>query len=220
MHNDKSCNRRNGDEDAAPSRLFLPGASGSAEFWRPVASLLEDGQPQIRLSWPGLGSEPPSPQVTGLPDLVGLVERELGASSDLIAQSMGGLIAILATLRQRARVRKLVLTAASVGVAARGLGGIDWLPDYRRAFPGAAPWIADPIEDLSDELRALDLPVLLIFGDEDPISPVAVGERLASLFPRASLRIIDGGDHDIAITHAEDVAVHIREFLESEGPSA
>jgi pimeloyl-ACP methyl ester carboxylesterase len=207
-------------KDAAPTRLFLPGASGSAEFWRPVTSFLEDGQPQIRLSWPGLGSEPPSPQVTGLPDLVGLVERELGASSDLIAQSMGGLVAILATLRRRAKVRKLVLTAASVGVAARALGGIDWLPDYRRAYPGAATWIADPIEDLSDELRALDLPVLLIFGDEDPISPVAVGERLASLFPRASLRIIDGGDHDIAVTHAEDVAAHIRAFLESKWPSA
>lgn len=201
----------------ASSRLFLPGAGGSADFWRPVASLLEDGTPQFRLSWPGLGDEPPAPEVKGLSDLVRVVEGKLGRSSDLIAQSMGGLVAILTAIRNPARVRKMVLTAASVGVAARTLGGADWLPDYRRTYPSAALWIADPVESLSVELATLDLPVLLIFGSADPISPVAVGERLKTLLPRACLKIIDGGDHDIAVTHPEMVASHVWDFLTFEG---
>ncbi len=223
MHaNNQHDSRSGGDaiRSMASQRVFLPGAGAGAEFWRPVAKLLEDGRPHVRLSWPGLGNEPPSADVKGLADLVRLVESELGAPTDLIAQSMGGLVAILAALRNPTRVRRLVLTAASAGVAARTFGGSDWLPEYRRAYPAAASWVADPVEDLSDELRALDLPVLLIFGDQDPISPVAVGERLQSLLPHACLRIVAGGDHDLAITHAREVADYIREFLEYEGPCA
>jgi pimeloyl-ACP methyl ester carboxylesterase len=78
-------------------------------------------------------------------------------------------VAILTAIRKLARVSKLALTAPSVGVEACSFGGVDWLPDYRRAYPGAASSIADSVKDMSDERRALDLPVLLIFGSADPI---------------------------------------------------
>jgi len=108
---------------SASSRLFLPGAGASADFWSSVASLLNNGAPQFCFSWPGLGNEPPRPDVNGLSDLTRLVEGKLGRSSDLIAQSMGGLVAILVAIRNAARVRKVVLTAASVGVAAHSSEG-------------------------------------------------------------------------------------------------
>ena len=197
-------------------QIYLPGAGGSPEFWRPVAALLDDGVPQRMLAWPGLENEPPAPNVGGVGDLTMLVEEELCEPVDLIAQSMGGLIAVLAALRHRDKVRRLVLTAASVGLHSRALGGSDWPPDYRLNYPNAALWVADPVKDISDELRTITAPVLLIWGDFDPISPVAVGKHLEILLPNARLHVVRGGNHDVAQTHAREVADLIRQNLYTE----
>lgn len=53
------------------------------------------------------------------------------------------------------------------------------------------------------------MPVLLLCGDADPISPVAVGRRLAELLPRAELVVIPGGTHDLVCDRAAEVAPHI-----------
>jgi pimeloyl-ACP methyl ester carboxylesterase len=67
--------------------------------------------------------------------------------------------------------------------------------------------------DFTSRIPTVSQPALLLWGDADPISPVAVGERLAELLPSASLHIIAGGDHDLAITHAEALARLIEAHL-------
>nr|WP_284732114.1 alpha/beta hydrolase [Sphingobium nicotianae] len=67
--------------------------------------------------------------------------------------------------------------------------------------------------DLSEQIASIQVPTLLLWGDEDPISPVAVGERLRSLMPQSALQIIPGGHHDLAQTHASLVAGFIRKHL-------
>jgi pimeloyl-ACP methyl ester carboxylesterase len=57
------------------------------------------------------------------------------------------------------------------------------------------------------------VPTLLVRGEADPISPPAVGRRLLSLLPSASLHVIPGGGHDIAQTHAALVADLVRRHL-------
>lgn len=196
--------------------LFLPGAGASASFWRPVADLLDPGQERHFFAWPGLGNEPHDPNVRGLNDLVSMVLAELDGPSDLIAQSLGGLVALRVALSTPQKVRRLVLTATSAGVPVRDLGGIDWRRDYRREYPDAASWITavnQTSEDLSTELVSIDVPSLLIWGNCDPISPAFVGERLHQLLPRSDLRIVLGGGHDLAQTHAKDVAALIADHL-------
>jgi pimeloyl-ACP methyl ester carboxylesterase len=194
--------------------IFLPGAGASAAFWRPVADLLDAKHSKRLLSWPGLGNEPRDANVRSADDLVSMVLKELQEPADLIAQSMGGLIAMRAALVAPDKVRRLVLVAASAGVAVEDLGGVDWRPDYYRAFPHAAKWLMDVKEDLSPLMPGLSAPTLLIFGDADPISPVAVGERLRDLLPNAQLHIVRGGDHDLAVTHAAQVAALIANHLD------
>lgn len=184
--------------------LFLPGAGGSAAFWRPVAERL--GLDGVFFAWPGLGNEPARADVQGIDDLVATVLAEMDEPVDIVAQSMGGLIAIKAALAAPNKVRRLVLTVTSGGVPVTDLGGSDWRADYYRAFPKAARWIGEAGEDLSDAIATLGMPALLIWGDSDPISPVAVGERLQRLLPHAHLRVIAGADHDLAQTHADVVA--------------
>lgn len=191
--------------------LFLPGATGDAGFWKPVAARAAwDG---TFFSWPGLGSQPASADVNSIDDLVGQVADRMRQPVAIVAQSMGGYIALKLALAFPHLVRTLVLCVTSGGVPVADLGGEDWRPDYFGAFPHAARWIADPVADLSDRLPSVRAPTLLLWGDADPISPVAVGERLARLLPNSRLCILPGAGHDLAQTHAAAVADEIRRHL-------
>jgi pimeloyl-ACP methyl ester carboxylesterase len=191
--------------------LFLPGAVGSASFWQPVADRL--GAPGELLAWPGLGDERARPGIGGIDDLVSLVLDRMAGPVNLVAQSMGGLVALKAALAAPDRVNRLVLAATSGGVPVADLGGSDWRSEYFQAFPNAARWIGEPADDLSARIGSIAAPTLLLWGDSDPISPVAVGERLRRLLPHARLEIIPGADHDLAKTHAGDVAERIGRHL-------
>lgn len=193
--------------------VFLPGAGGDPAFWRPVGERLPATHTTY-LGWPGLGDQPPAANVNGLEDLVRRVEVSLGvAPVDLLAQSMGGVVALLVALRHPQRVRRLVLVATSGGLDVAALGGEDWRPAYRAAFPQAAQWIMEARVDLSSRLSAMEVPTLLVWGDADGISPPAVGQALASRLPKATLHVVPGGDHDLVQTHASVVAPVIARFL-------
>jgi pimeloyl-ACP methyl ester carboxylesterase len=133
--------------------------------------------------------------------------------STLVAQSMGGIVAVRVALRQPAKVRRLVLVATSGGVDVERLGGADWRTDYMAGYPAAAPWIVEDRSDHSTDIPTITAPTLLLWGDSDPISPIAVGEHLASLLPRGTLRVVVGGTHSLALDHAEEVANHINKHL-------
>lgn len=197
--------------------LFLPDAGGSALFWRPAAALTK--LDAIFISWPGLGNELSVPDVACFADLISLVLLHMAEPVNIVAQSIGGLIAMKAALAASEKVHRLVLTATSAGLPVIDLGGLDWQPDYYRAHPNAASWIRDLHEDLSNDLKRLTVPVLLLWGDCDTISPLAVGERLLSLLPNAQLRVVHGGEHDLAQVYAPAVAPLIEQFLTTDGTS-
>jgi len=190
-----------------PSKLlFLPGALGRTQFWDPVASLLQQPATQVHVGWPGFGATPPDPSIRGIDDLVAAVVAHIDQPSALIAQSMGGVIAMRAALAKPDLVTHLVLAATSGGVDVAGLGGQDWRHAFHEANPLLPRWFSTYQEDLSQQLSQAAMPTLLLWGDADPISPVRVGERLASLLPRARLHIIRGGNHGLAETHAAMIA--------------
>jgi pimeloyl-ACP methyl ester carboxylesterase len=147
--------------------------------------------------------------VRGLDDLVARVLAQLDQPVDLVAQSMGGRIAV--EVAQRVPLRRLVLTATSAGVPMHGAS--DWRAAYRTNYPDAQAWITEPQPDLSALIARIEAPTLLLWGDRDPISPLSVGERLKSLLPNARLHVVHGGDHDLAVTHAGEVAAQIAQHL-------
>ena len=196
-----------------PRILFLPGAGGSKTFWQPVVERLRPSWERVMLGWPGFGGNPPDPAVQGMEGLLEMVLEELERPAWLVAQSMGGVLAMQAALQRPERVKGIVLAATSGGVDVRGLGGVDWRPDYVADFPDAPSWFVDAVTDVTDRLPSVRCPVLLLFGDADPLSPVAVGEHLRSLLPASELRVIPGGDHAFAHDRPEEVAALIRGFL-------
>ncbi|MBM4439367.1 MAG: alpha/beta fold hydrolase [Candidatus Rokubacteria bacterium] len=197
----------------ANTLLFLPGASGNTRFWKPVSDGLQHSGVRRFVAWPGFGGVPPEPGVRGLDDLVGRVVAAISGPVDVLAQSMGGVIAIRAALRKPDLVRHLVLSVTSGGLDVASLGGADWRPTFREHNPTLPSWFEDESEDLTDRLGELSLPVLLLWGDADPISPVAVGRRLAELLPRAELVIFEKGTHDLVFDRANEVIPYIEKHL-------
>lgn len=198
--------------------LFLPGASGNTSFWRPVADRLTVPGFRIHFGWPGFGPTPPDPAVNGFEDLVEMVIEEIDRPCALIAQSMGGVIALRCALAKPELVTHLVLTVTSGGMNLEDLGAQDWRDDFQAANPTFPEWFATYREDLSGQLGSIQSPALLLWGDADPISPPEVGRRLAEMLPRADLHVFHGGTHDLGYFLAQQVAPLIDGHLKASTP--
>lgn len=197
----------------ADKLLFLPGAAGNTRLWQPVSDGLDHPGEREFIAWPGFGDVPREPDVNGIDDLVRLVAASMTGPVDLLAQSMGGVIAIRAALEKPGLVRHMVLSVTSGGIDVSSLGGADWRPGYRQSHPAYPDWFLKERQDLSQRLAELDFPVLLLWGNADPISPVAVGQRLAELLPQTELVIVEGGTHDLVSDRCSEVLPRIRRHL-------
>jgi pimeloyl-ACP methyl ester carboxylesterase len=68
--------------------------------------------------------------------------------------------------------------------------------------------------DFRSDLQKIDVPTLVIQGDDDNVLPYPkTGKRLPALIRNVETVVIDGGPHAIAWTHAEQVNTAILDFL-------
>ena len=81
-----------------------------------------------------------------------------------------------------------------------------------KADRAAAP-LGDDRRDLTAALPTVRQPTLLIWGDADPISPVAVGRRPSDLLPNARLEIVPGGDHGFVEDRPGEIAGWVEAHL-------
>jgi pimeloyl-ACP methyl ester carboxylesterase len=201
------------NNSSAEKLIFLPGALGNTQFWKPVSDGLHHPGQREFFAWPGFGGVPLESDVNSIDDLVRRVLASISGPVDLFAQSMGGIIAIRAALQKPALVKHMVLSVTSGGLDVLSLGAKDWRPTFRELNPTVPSWFLDEREDLTNRLGELTFPVLLLWGDADPISPVAVGRRLAELLPGAKLVVIKNGTHDLVSEHATEIIPYIEKHL-------
>ncbi len=198
--------------------LFLPGASGSREFWAPVRERLTDFGPSRVVAWPGLGGAPANPDVTRFDDLIELVMAVLEPNTHVIAQSMGTVVALRTALRCQqgadARLSSLALVATAGGLDMQRLGATDWREGAPEWHPKDAPrYFFDERTDFSQQIRTITCPTLLLSGGKDPLSPPSVSEHLQQLLPNARHVSLDRGEHDMAFAHPDWVATQLRVHL-------
>ena len=200
-----------------PPLVFLPGAGGSASFWRPVAERLADlGRPLV-LGYPGFGECPVEPTIQSVDGLFRwLVEQLPAEPSDVAAQSMGGVLAVRLALERPELVSRLVLVATSGGVDVARLGGAEWRRDFLESRPGAPSWFVDDRTDVTDALGKIRARTLLLWSDADPISPLSVAHFLAERIPDSGIVTIPGGTHAFACERPDEVASIIRAHLAQE----
>ena len=72
--------------------------------------------------------------------------------------------------------------------------------------------------DYTEDARRIDVPTLVIHGDDDQIVPIdAGGRRAAEIIPNARLIVYPGGNHGIAITDPDRVNADLLAFLQEAG---
>jgi poly(3-hydroxyoctanoate) depolymerase len=196
-----------------PKLIFLPGASGRRAMWDSWIDRFKRDYSTAVVGWPGLDNEPENPGILEIADLSQLVSMHVEPRSVLIAQSMGGVVALHTLLNHSDSVAALILCVTSGGLDRTEFDCDNWRPDFVRNNPGTPAWFLDHDEDLSQTWATISVPVLLIWGGDDRISPVAMGNRLNQLIPNSSLLVIQGAGHDVAETHAEQLLPVVSDFL-------
>jgi poly(3-hydroxyoctanoate) depolymerase len=197
-----------------PPVVYLPGAGGQASFWRPVAELLRPRSEPRLVEYPGFGETPPNLSIRTVSELLDTILERLPASFDLVAQSMGGALALRLALEHSRRVRRLVLVATTGGIDVRRLGAVEWrTSDWVTQRPEMPRWFVDDRSDFGDRLATLRVPTLVLIGAADPLAPSGVGEYLRAHIPGASLEIVAGGTHGMAEELPERIAALIERHL-------
>jgi pimeloyl-ACP methyl ester carboxylesterase len=68
-------------------------------------------------------------------------------------------------------------------------------------------------EDISEQIRTIKAPTLVIAGRDDPSAPPAEAEVIASQIPNSELRVLDDAGHMVVIEKPQHVARAIKSFL-------
>jgi pimeloyl-ACP methyl ester carboxylesterase len=144
--------------------VFLPGASGAADFWYPLGALLPVEWEKTYLSWPGLGNQTHDSTVNSFDDLVALAAKKIKKPTIIVAQSMGGIVGVRLALQYPEQITSLILVATSGGVDVSGLGGADWRDAYLKSFPHSKMWITTEKPDHSTDIQKIVCPTLLLWG--------------------------------------------------------
>ncbi|MEJ5087647.1 alpha/beta fold hydrolase [Brucella pseudogrignonensis] len=70
--------------------------------------------------------------------------------------------------------------------------------------------------DYTDDLKKIEVPTLVIHGDDDQIVPIAAaGEKTAKIVKNATLKVYPGAPHGLAETEADKFNVDVLEFIQS-----
>ena len=90
-----------------------------------------------------------------------------------------------------------------------------WLQGMLAGFPAAYFCVKAFSEtDLTEDLKKIDVPTLILHGDDDQIVPIeATGLLSAKLVPNATLKIYPGAPHGLCTTHKDQVNEDLLNFI-------
>jgi pimeloyl-ACP methyl ester carboxylesterase len=90
----------------------------------------------------------------------------------------------------------------------------DWNVAATASATASVACVATWHEDFRKDLERVDVPTLVIHGDDDNIVPLAsAGARTAKMINGARLHVVKGGPHGVTWTHAEEVNTQLLSFL-------
>ena len=92
---------------------------------------------------------------------------------------------------------------------------------WRQAMMGAANAQYECIKafsetDFTADLKSIDVPVVILHGEDDQIVPVVNGRNTAKLVKRGTLKTYPGLPHGMCTTHADRINADLLGFIKSE----
>lgn len=154
-------------------------------------ALRERGVGFMAVEYPGYGSNPGTPSEQGLYEAAEVALADLRASgvgperTVLSSRSIGGGVAV--EMARRGHGARLVLLAPFTSVVDIVNGLFPFLPTRLL--------VRDPFDNAA-KAPDIQVPVLILHGDQDEVIPVEMGQRLGRLFPRATMETIPGARHN------------------------
>jgi non-heme chloroperoxidase len=126
-----------------------------------------------------------------------------------------------ATLADRSQFFKDLASTAFYGYnrpgAKKSQGAIDsfWLQGMMGGLKGQYDCIKQFSEvDYTPDLKKIDVPTLVVHGDDDQVVPVHdAGELSAKIVKNATLKVYKGAPHGIPTTHAEQLNADLLAFI-------
>lgn len=87
-------------------------------------------------------------------------------------------------------------------------------PGGRRAvFRGARQIVPDDLEAIVARYPGIRIPAVLVWGRQDPVVPIGLGERLARTLPRARLEVLEECGHIPQEERPDEALEIVRDFL-------
>jgi len=92
---------------------------------------------------------------------------------------------------------------------------------WRQGMMGGANAAYDGIKafsetDFTEDLKKIDVPTLVLHGDDDQIVPIAIsGPLSAKLLKKGTLKVHPGFPHGMCTTHADVVNPELLDFIKS-----
>ena len=168
-------------------------------------------------------------------DVVGLLDHLAIAEADLFGFSLGGLVAYAVALGAPSRVGKLIVASAdahrppgreSAPLDDDRMPTADDFQAMRDAYVAVAPdpahfdefaartsTMVHEFPGWTDELRALQAPTLLVFGDRD-FSPLPDVVELFDLLPDVQLAVLPGTTHVGVMRRSGELLALVTPFLD------
>jgi len=93
-----------------------------------------------------------------------------------------------------------------------------WLQSIQSGIKGAYDCIKVFSEtDLTEDLKRMNVPTLIIHGDDDQIVPIQASALLSSkIAPQATLKVYPGAPHGLTVTHQDQLNADLLAFLKGE----
>ena len=130
------------------------------------------------------------------PDGPGIHERSIAGSADLRAMAEARVDFLLAAGASDAIRHEVVETMARIDPAAYRIGA-------------EAVWLADQ----RDRAAAIDVPALVVVGEEDRATPPELSRDLAAMIAQARLETIPGAGHIANLERAATFNRHVEDFI-------
>jgi pimeloyl-ACP methyl ester carboxylesterase len=225
-----------------PPLLMLHGWGARASTFSPVLRMLTPAFTVVAPDMPGFGATPDPPAAWAVQDYadwtLALLDRLQLASVDVIAHSFGGRVAVKIAANHPRLIRRLVLTG-SAGLPSRTVKARlgRWAGRTIRAAGPAAQRVLRPLaeslasddyraargtvresfrrvvaEDLSEDMRKVACPTLLVWGDKDDQTPISDAHEAKGLIAGSRLEVLPAG-HYVFVDRPIDFGRLVTEFL-------
>ncbi|MDQ4105776.1 MAG: alpha/beta fold hydrolase [Actinomycetota bacterium] len=219
--------------------VLVHGLSGSTRWWSRNVPALAERYRVYLVDLPGFGAMRSLRRRFVLAEAASWLSDWMKVAglerAHLVGHSMGGYVSVRLAASQPEVVRRLVLVAPAGVPAGRSMLGhlIPLLLAARHATPAFMPvLVRDALkmgpstlwraardllaEDVREDLHKIESPTLLVWGENDPLIPPAVGDLLREEIPNSRLALLRSAGHVPMFDRPGDFNAALLAFLAGE----